>query len=40
MGFFTGGFFAVVAFVAGAVLINVKKSDVPSETSPEGLVAA
>jgi EmrB/QacA subfamily drug resistance transporter len=40
MGFLAGGIFAVVAFVAGAVLINVKKDDLPGEVSPEALVAA
>jgi hypothetical protein len=39
-GFLAGAIFGVVAFVAGAVLINVKKSEVPSEPSPEALVAA
>jgi EmrB/QacA subfamily drug resistance transporter len=39
-GFLTGALFGVVAIIAAAVLINVKKSDLPAETSPEALVAA
>jgi EmrB/QacA subfamily drug resistance transporter len=39
-GFLAGAIFGVVAFLAGVFLINVSKKDVPSETSPEALVAA
>jgi MFS family permease len=39
-GFLAGAIFAVVAFVAGAILIDVKKSDVPTDASPEALIAA
>jgi hypothetical protein len=39
-GFLAGAMFGVVAVIAAAVLINVKKSEVPSEMSPEALVGA
>jgi hypothetical protein len=39
-GFLTGALFGVVAVIAAAVLINVKKSELPTEMSAEALVAA
>jgi hypothetical protein len=38
-GFFAGAMFGVVALIAAVVIINVKKSDLPSAPHAEALVA-
>ncbi len=39
-GFFAGAMFGVAAIIAAVVIINVKKTDLPTHQAPESLVAA
>ncbi|MDT4980568.1 MAG: hypothetical protein QOG07_2447, partial [Pseudonocardiales bacterium] len=40
MGFLAGAMFGVVAIISAAVIINIKKSDLPAEPPAEALAAA